>query len=226
MSDKIEKIGEAGPSRQTDDIICHSDQELLTNSSNRKNNNLKEINSENIVNSQQSNTDEDIDLKQSNHGAVKQKKTSYSPKKTYKLELDPRVRRRTQNRLLKKLKSYIDEYIARVGEQMVLIQAPPHKGVKVFGAQPLDKVVKSYKCMISDNLQIAMAQETPQPQQVDENLFVLPPLIFDGVPVPFERMLQSQLRSFIPLMLKFSTQRGIFYIFIWTFAVIYINIFY
>lgn len=59
--------------------------------------------------------------------------------------------------------------------------------------------------MIIEELESALAQQAPPPQQEDPSLYELPPLIIDGIPTPVEKMTQAQLRAFIPLMLKYST---------------------
>lgn len=105
----------------------------------------------------------------------------------------------------------IDEFATRVGQQAVVLVATPGKpnsSYKVFGAKPLEDVVKNLKSMIMDELESALAQQAPPPVQDDPSLYELPPLIIDGIPTPVEKMTQAQLRAFIPLMLKYSTGRG------------------
>jgi len=68
--------------------------------------------------------------------------------------------------------------------------------------------VKNLKGAILDELEIALAQQAPPPNQEDPSLYELPPLIIDGIPTPVEKMTQAQLRAFIPLMLKYSTGKN------------------
>lgn len=174
-------------------------------------------------------------------------------KRPHSFETNPSIRKRQQNRLLRKLrvrnykciKSFcfltkrviffsfyyilltlviffiltsliflqqtIDEFATRVGQQAVVLVATPGKpnsSYKVFGAKPLEDVVKNLRNVIMDELESALAQQAPPPVQDDPSLYELPPLIIDGIPTPVEKMTQAQLRAFIPLMLKYSTGRG------------------
>ncbi|XP_026463233.1 DNA-binding protein P3A2 isoform X2 [Ctenocephalides felis] len=132
-------------------------------------------------------------------------------KRPHSFETNPSIRKRQQNRLLRKLRQTIDEFATRVGQQAVVLVATPGKtniSYKVFGAKPLEDVVKNLRTVIMDELESALAQQAPPPIQDDPSLFELPPLIIDGIPTPVEKMTQAQLRAFIPLMLKYSTGRG------------------
>lgn len=84
----------------------------------------------------------------------------------------------------------------------------PNNIYKVFGAKPLEDVMKNLRSLVMDELETALAQQAPPRVQEDPSLFELPPLIIDGIPTPVEKMTQAQLRAFIPLMLKYSTGRG------------------
>ncbi|GFG34027.1 hypothetical protein Cfor_04881 [Coptotermes formosanus] len=132
-------------------------------------------------------------------------------KRPHSFETNPSIRKRQQNRLLRKLRQTIDEFATRVGQQAVVVVATPGKlqnSFKVFGAKPLEDVVKNIRSMIMEELENALAQQAPPPVQDDPSLYELPPLIIDGIPTPVEKMTQAQLRAFIPLMLKYSTGRG------------------
>ncbi|XP_014247206.1 DNA-binding protein Ewg [Cimex lectularius] len=132
-------------------------------------------------------------------------------KRPHTFETNPSIRKRQQNRLLRKLRQTIDEFATRVGQQAVVLVATPGKptnSFKCFGAKPLEGVVKNLKTVIIDELESALAQQAPPPVQEDPSLYELPPLIIDGIPTPVEKMTQAQLRAFIPLMLKYSTGRG------------------
>ncbi|KAL1110493.1 hypothetical protein AAG570_008021 [Ranatra chinensis] len=132
-------------------------------------------------------------------------------KRPHSFETNPSIRKRQQNRLLRKLRQTIDEFATRVGQQAVVLVATPGKpttSFKCFGAKPLEDVVKNLRTMIMDELESALAQQAPPPVQEDPSLYELPPLIIDGIPTPVEKMTQAQLRAFIPLMLKYSTGRG------------------
>ncbi|XP_075216726.1 DNA-binding protein Ewg isoform X7 [Lycorma delicatula] len=132
-------------------------------------------------------------------------------KRPHSFETNPSIRKRQQNRLLRKLRVTIDEFATRVGQQAVVLVATPGKpttSFKCFGAKPLEDVVKNLRSMIMEELETALAQQAPPPVQEDPSLYELPPLIIDGIPTPVEKMTQAQLRAFIPLMLKYSTGRG------------------
>ncbi|KAG8036730.1 hypothetical protein G9C98_004052 [Cotesia typhae] len=132
-------------------------------------------------------------------------------KRPHSFETNPSIRKRQQNRLLRKLRQTIDEFATRVGQQAIVLVATPGKpnsSYKVFGAKPLEDVVKNLRSMIMEELESALAQQAPPPVQDDPSLYELPPLIIDGIPTPVEKMTQAQLRAFIPLMLKYSTGRG------------------
>ncbi|KAL0279571.1 UNVERIFIED_CONTAM: hypothetical protein PYX00_001099 [Menopon gallinae] len=132
-------------------------------------------------------------------------------KRPHSFETNPSIRKRQQNRLLRKLRQTIDEFATRVGQQAVVLVATPGKpntSFKCFGAKPLEDVVKNLRSMIMEELETALAQQAPPPVQDDPSLYELPPLIIDGIPTPVEKMTQAQLRAFIPLMLKYSTGRG------------------
>lgn len=106
------------------------------------------------------------------------------------------------------LQQTIFEYATRVGHQAVVLVATPGKPnniYKVFGAKPLEDVIKNLWNMVMDELESALEQQAPPKVQDDPSLFELPPLIIDGIPTPVEKMTQAQLRAFIPLMLKYST---------------------
>ena len=143
-------------------------------------------------------------------------------KRQHMFESNPSLRKRHCSKLTKRLKETIEELTTRVGLQAVVITFRPAKGgveskneasFKVFGAAPLTNVIKNQKEDIIAEMNAALHQQAPptQPQintQQGEPLFDLPPLTFDGIPTPVNKMTQAQLRTFIPNMLKFSTGRG------------------
>uniref|UniRef100_A0A8D2MXD7 Nuclear respiratory factor 1 NLS/DNA-binding dimerisation domain-containing protein n=1 Tax=Zonotrichia albicollis TaxID=44394 RepID=A0A8D2MXD7_ZONAL len=108
----------------------------------------------------------------------------------------------------RKLRATLDEYTTRVGQQAIVLCISPSKPnpvFKVFGAAPLENVVRKYKSTILEDLESALAEHAPAPQEVNSEL---PPLTIDGIPVSVDKMTQAQLRAFIPEMLKYSTGRG------------------
>ncbi|KAG8200029.1 hypothetical protein JTE90_001259 [Oedothorax gibbosus] len=134
--------------------------------------------------------------------------TAKKRKRPHSFETNPSIRKRQQTR---KLKATIDEYTIRVGQQAVVLVVTPGKpqnNFKVFGAHPLENVVRNCKSVIMQELESALAQQAPPQTQDDPTLHELPPLVIDGIPTPVEKMTQAQLRTFIPLMLKYSTGRG------------------
>lgn len=132
-------------------------------------------------------------------------------KRNHAFETNPSIRKRQQTRLLRRLKATIDEYTTRVGQQAVVLVVTPQKSqnnFKVFGAKPLENVIRTCKSVIMNELDNALAAQAPPPIKGDSNKHELPPLVVDGIPTPVEKMTQAQLRAFIPLMLKYSTGRG------------------
>ncbi|XP_063164006.1 nuclear respiratory factor 1 isoform X1 [Candoia aspera] len=134
--------------------------------------------------------------------------TGKKRKRPHIFESNPSIRKRQQTRLLRKLRATLDEYTTRVGQQAIVLCISPSKPnpvFKVFGAAPLENVVRKYKSMILEDLESALLEHAPAPQEVNSEL---PPLTIDGIPVSVDKMTQAQLRAFIPEMLKYSTGRG------------------
>ncbi|XP_076862715.1 nuclear respiratory factor 1 isoform X3 [Brachyhypopomus gauderio] len=135
--------------------------------------------------------------------------TGKKRKRPHIFESNPSIRKRQQTRLLRKLRATLDEYTTRVGQQAIVLCISPSKPnavFKVFGAAPLENVVRKYKSMILEDLENALAEHAP-PGGGDLTS-ELPPLTIDGIPVSVDKMTQAQLRAFIPEMLKYSTGRG------------------
>lgn len=132
-------------------------------------------------------------------------------KRNHAFETNPSIRKRQQTRLLRRLKATIDEYTTRVGQQAIVLVVTPQKSqnnFKVFGARPLENVIRTCKSVIMNELDNCLAAQAPPPVKGDSSKHELPPLVVDGIPTPVEKMTQAQLRAFIPLMLKYSTGRG------------------
>ena len=63
----------------------------------------------------------------------------------------------------------IYEYATRVGQQAVVLVATPGKPnniYKVFGAKPLEDVMKNLRSLVMDELETALAQQAPPRVQV------------------------------------------------------------
>ncbi|KAM6896380.1 nuclear respiratory factor 1 isoform 1-T2 [Lycodopsis pacificus] len=134
--------------------------------------------------------------------------TGKKRKRPHIFESNPSIRKRQQTRLLRKLRATLDEYTTRVGQQAIVLCISPSKPTpvfKVFGAAPLENVVRKYKGMILEDLENALAEHAPPGGDMASEL---PPLTIDGIPVSVDKMTQAQLRAFIPEMLKYSTGRG------------------
>ncbi|XP_048862003.1 nuclear respiratory factor 1 isoform X1 [Brienomyrus brachyistius] len=134
--------------------------------------------------------------------------TGKKRKRPHIFESNPSIRKRQQTRLLRKLRATLDEYTTRVGQQAIVLCISPSKPnavFKVFGAAPLENVVRKYKSMILEDLENALAEHAPPAPELSSEL---PPLTIDGIPVSVDKMTQAQLRAFIPEMLKYSTGRG------------------
>ncbi|XP_045554612.1 nuclear respiratory factor 1 [Salmo salar] len=131
--------------------------------------------------------------------------TGKKRKRPHIFESNPSIRKRQQTRLLR---ATLDEYTTRVGQQAIVLCISPSKPnalFKVFGAAPLENVVRKYKGMILEDLENALAEHAPPGGELTSEL---PPLTIDGIPVSVDKMTQAQLRAFIPEMLKYSTGRG------------------
>lgn len=77
--------------------------------------------------------------------------SSKKRKRPHSFETNPSIRRRQQTRLLRKLRQTIDEYATRVGQQAIVLIATPGKpqnNFRVFGAKPLEDVVKNVKSTV------------------------------------------------------------------------------
>ncbi|KAM9328536.1 nuclear respiratory factor 1 isoform 2-T2 [Pholidichthys leucotaenia] len=134
--------------------------------------------------------------------------TGKKRKRPHIFEPNPSIRKRQQTRLLRKLRATLDEYTTRVGQQAIVLCISPSKPnpvFKVFGAAPLENVVRKYKGMMLEDLENALAEHAPAGGEMASEL---PPLTIDGIPVSVDKMTQAQLRAFIPEMLKYSTGRG------------------
>uniref|UniRef100_A0A1A8RRK8 Nuclear respiratory factor 1 n=2 Tax=Nothobranchius TaxID=28779 RepID=A0A1A8RRK8_9TELE len=134
--------------------------------------------------------------------------TGKKRKRPHIFESNPSIRKRQQTRLLRKLRATLDEYTTRVGQQAIVLCVSPSKPnpvFKVFGAAPLENVVRKYKGMLLEDLENALAEHAPAGGEMSSEL---PPLTIDGIPVSVDKMTQAQLRAFIPEMLKYSTGRG------------------
>ncbi|KAF6733887.1 Nuclear respiratory factor 1 [Oryzias melastigma] len=134
--------------------------------------------------------------------------TGKKRKRPHIFESNPSIRKRQQTRLLRKLRATLDEYTTRVGQQAIVLCISPSKPnpvFKVFGAAPLENVVRKYKGMLLEDLESALAEHAPAGGELASEL---PPLTIDGIPVSVDKMTQAQLRAFIPEMLKYSTGRG------------------
>jgi len=132
-------------------------------------------------------------------------------RRNHAFETNPSIRKRQTTRLTRKLKAVIDEFSVRVGQQAIVLVTTPGRATnnfKVFGAKPLEDVVRSLKNVIMSELETALSQQAPNPPPEDPSLHELPAIVIDGIPTPVEKMTQAQLRAFIPLMLKYSTGRG------------------
>lgn len=134
-------------------------------------------------------------------------------RRLHSFETNPSIRKRQQTRLLRKLCALMEEYIVRVGQQAVIVCCTPGKAqqqphaYRVFGSQPLESVMRNHKSTIMNELEQALAIQTP-PAPDTSMMYDLPPLAVDGIPTPLDKMTQAQLRYFIPEMLKFSTGKS------------------
>lgn len=138
--------------------------------------------------------------------------TARRRQRPYKFETNPSSRKRQYTRLTRKLKHTMHEFCTRCGQQAVLLCVSPGKdnpSFKVFGASPLDQVLRSCQNLILRDLERVLQEQAPATAgRNTDNQFELPALVIDGIPTPVEKMNQAQLRMFVPEMLKYSTGRG------------------
>ncbi|XP_048357423.1 nuclear respiratory factor 1 [Sphaerodactylus townsendi] len=121
--------------------------------------------------------------------------TGKKRKRPHIFESNPSIRKRQQTRLLRKLRATLDEYTTRVGQQAIVLCISPSKPnpvFKVFGAAPLENVVRKYKSMILEDLESALLEHAPAPQEVNSEL---PPLTIDGIPVSVDKMTQPEVAA-------------------------------
>ena len=148
-----------------------------------------------------------------------------SRKDHYKFVTHPLYRRKIQYRLLRQLQQLIDEFTGCVGQQIVLIDypSPPPQLVDqhnhnnkllIYGAKPLQCIMDLLAPTIISSLDQSLAQlpansivPTSNDQSNSNDATFDLPLISDGSTTSLARMKQSQLRAFIPLMIKYSTGR-------------------
>ncbi|KAF0989196.1 hypothetical protein HZS_4042, partial [Henneguya salminicola] len=157
--------------------------------------------------------------------------SSRSRNKSYTFETIPAVRKRQATRLMRKLQNLVEEYTVRVGQQAIVLICNPrvaHKSsphldspssttlFKVYGSSPLENVIRNMRPIITQELDSSLRnfQMLHEQSGGQSSLWsgrgsdTLPPLMVDGIPTPLDKMTQAQLRAFIPVMLKYSTNRG------------------
>lgn len=144
-----------------------------------------------------------LSVPEANQFASSVKRVFFSGKKRKRphcFETDPSIRRRQQTRLLRELKATIDEYTTRIGQQavvMIVTPGKPNDNFKVFGAQPLENVMRDLlKSAVIQELENALAQHAPAVASVNgtgtiasgsvttngstDGVHDLPPLVIDG----------------------------------------------
>jgi nuclear respiratory factor 1 len=120
---------------------------------------------------------------------------------------------------MRRLKETLDELSTRVGVQVCLVtyrpsskQEKPEPAFRIYGTSPLYGAIEEQKdriiYMMDEQLKKQIPSSSPTMPILNKQLYELPPLVFDGIPTPVHEMTQSQLRAFIPNMLKYSTSRG------------------
>ena len=102
--------------------------------------------------------------------------TGKKRKRPHSFETNPSIRKRQQTRLLRKLRATIDEYTTRVGQQAVVLCVCPGKPnplFKVFGAVPLENVVRNLKQLVLQDLEHALAEHAPPPPPENPDIYTL-----------------------------------------------------
>jgi nuclear respiratory factor 1 len=140
-------------------------------------------------------------------------------RKRHVFESNPALRKRHCSKLMRRLKETLDELSTRVGVQVCLVtyrpsskQEKPEPAFRIYGTSPLYGAIEEQKdriiYMMDEQLKKQIPSSSPTMPILNKQLYELPPLVFDGIPTPVHEMTQSQLRAFIPNMLKYSTSRG------------------
>ncbi|XP_056299257.1 nuclear respiratory factor 1-like [Pseudoliparis swirei] len=90
--------------------------------------------------------------------------TKSKQKRPHVFETNHSTHKRQQTRLLRKLRAILYEYTTRVGQQAIILcvsTSQPNPVFMVFGAAPLENVVRKYKGMILEDLENALAEHAP-----------------------------------------------------------------
>lgn len=121
----------------------------------------------------------------------------------------PAKRNRIARMLIQKMRHIIFEYSAKTGEQIagVFIDKPnaQSRNYKIYGTAPLVKVMDELRCSM-DNIYVEWIKEEKKHLLYPANP-KLPQLTIDGNVTKLEYFTQSQLRKFIPHLIKYSTGR-------------------
>lgn len=90
----------------------------------------------------------------------------------------------------------IEEFATRVGQQAVVLVATPGKpntSYRVFGAKPLEDVVRNLRCMIMEELENALAQQVSH-----TTLHYMPPV---SLLYYFQLIVRSQMFNILCLIM-------------------------
>ncbi|CAH0558704.1 unnamed protein product [Brassicogethes aeneus] len=121
--------------------------------------------------------------------------------------------RMPNKRLVNKLQNVIDEIGAKTRLQVLAFIAEGNANSQVvradmYGSDILKRVIHPYKeLMFADFFNILKSNEEVT-EKNPVGLFTLPQLNIDGYPIPLTKLTQAQLRSFIPVMMKYATGRA------------------
>lgn len=122
----------------------------------------------------------------------------------------PKPAQTAGNHLLRKISKHVSNYYNIVGKHIAVVaqtQTRTNRStLRIFGSKPLVEVIRKETekiVRVFDD-----STKDSESKYAEEKLFHLPPLVADGVPQTLSRMTQKNLRSFIPLMMKYSTGRG------------------
>uniref|UniRef100_H3AFL4 Nuclear respiratory factor 1 n=1 Tax=Latimeria chalumnae TaxID=7897 RepID=H3AFL4_LATCH len=107
--------------------------------------------------------------------------TGKKRKRPHVFESNPSIRKRQQTRLLRKLRTTLDEYTTRVGQQAIVLCISPSKPnavFKVFGAAPLENVINKYENHILEHAHSRKIDQAPSPQERGKKI---PSQIFNNI---------------------------------------------
>lgn len=113
--------------------------------------------------------------------------------------------------LIDRFKLLTEQFYCTNGLQVVVLvanlsSADTQTRFNAIGSEPLKHIVMKLEKRIMENLTTILHNDSMEPI-VQNGAFKLPPLVFNGIRTSVTMMNQNQLRTFIPMIIKYSTGR-------------------